>query len=494
MDILCARIRYIIPFMFHSEATYDKLVEEIAGQSEWNLQKMHEQKVEQDLYDMILNCFEMDGKQNNVGCSFEYCMQEENILEVNYTRFDRDFVVAVTQMGLYLFRTGVGFLWYEIKVPEDAAADEMILFQNEFKELSYERFVTRRTEDERYTFEKNGDTKTGVLMGHLISRLLERLPFTVTYFAEREDCLEEGKSIPDKAVLFNYIVMEGENEEQWWDYIYRITNGYNKRYMRKPDFADDIMEPFEHSYCYATSQGCGYYAVPDEGNHHFYTETLKKRVMFEYFLLEILSLYQFYSILKFTKNMENELSAERDKYLADSEEILSTLKNLSADINIFLVKSVYSSVSHISHQNDFYEYLLGRLRIRQNIEGLTIGLDSLQRLQEAREKERVQRIENLENEERELSDDRLNIGLGLISILALISAVADGYGAADVLVSLFHLPESMKAVISVILLILVAIIAVVAITSILPSINRTRRKRKQWKQNWKDKQKILRKL
>ena len=75
-------------------------------------------------------------------------------------------------------------------------------------------------------------------------------------------------------------------------------------------------------------------------------------------------------------------------------------------------------MSHISHQNDFYEYLLRRLRIRENIEGLTIGLESLEKLQEARERERIQRIESLENEEQELSDDRLNIGLGLISILA----------------------------------------------------------------------------
>ena len=159
----------------------------------------------------------------------------------------------------------------------------------------------------------------------------------------------------------------------------------------------------------------------------------------------------------------------------------------SAEINIFLVKSVYSSVSHISHQNDFYEYLLRRLRIRENIEGLTIGLESLEKLQEARERERIQRIESLENEEQELSDDRLNIGLGLISNLALVSAIADGYGAADALVKLFHLPECMRVWISVILLILVVIIAVIAISSIVPSIKRSRRKRKRWKERWKNK-------
>lgn len=73
-------------------------------------------------------------------------------------------------------------------------------------------------------------------MGHWINQLLAQFPFTVTYYAERGDCLEKGKCIPDKAILFNYVVMAGEDKEQWWDYIYRITNGYNKKYMRKSDF------------------------------------------------------------------------------------------------------------------------------------------------------------------------------------------------------------------------------------------------------------------
>lgn len=487
VNILCARNRYIVPFMFCSETSYDKLVEEIAKNPLWNIQKMHEQKVEQDLYRMIVDCFEMDEKQNNIGCSLHYCMPGNNILEINYTKFKIDFVVSITDLGLYLFRSGVGFLWYEISLPQGAAADEIMLFQNEFKELSYERFVSKRRENDRYTFEWNEDRDTGILMGHWINQLLAQFPFTVTYYAERGDCLEKGKCIPDKAILFNYVVMAGEDKEQWWDYIYRITNGYNKKYMRKSDFSNDILEPFEHAYCYATSQGCGYYAILNEQNHNFYMRTFRKKVMVDYFLLEILALYQYYSILKFTKNMEGELSAEREKYQLESEDILSVLKNLSAEINIFLVKSVYSSVSHISHQNDFYEYLLRRLRIRENIEGLTIGLESLEKLQEARERERIQRIESLENEEQELSDDRLNIGLGLISILALVSAIADGYGAADALVKLFHLPECMRVWISVILLILVVIIAVIAISSIVPSIKRSRRKRKRWKERWKNK-------
>lgn len=187
VNILCARNRYIVPFMFCSETSYDKLVEEIAKNPLWNIQKMHEQEAEQDLYHMIADCFEMDEKQNNIGCSLHYCMPGNNILEINYTKFKKDFVVSITDLGLYLFRSGVGFLWYEISLPQGAAADEIMLFQNEFKELSYERFVSKRRENDRYTFEWNEDRDTGILMGHWINQLLAQFPFTVTYYAERRD-------------------------------------------------------------------------------------------------------------------------------------------------------------------------------------------------------------------------------------------------------------------------------------------------------------------
>lgn len=150
VNILCERIRYIVPFMFCSETSYDKLVEEIAKNPLWKIQKMHEQEAEQDLYQMIADCFEMDEKQNNIGCSLHYCMPGNNILEINYTKFKKDFVVSITDLGLYLFRSGVGFLWYEISLPQGATADEIMLFQNEFKELSYERFVSKRRETSVY--------------------------------------------------------------------------------------------------------------------------------------------------------------------------------------------------------------------------------------------------------------------------------------------------------------------------------------------------------
>lgn len=485
-EILCTRNRYIIPFLFRPEgdADYDSLIGRITDTGAWRLWDMHAGGVEQDLYDIILDGFVMDERKNNIGCAFFWCGGREeqgSILSLNYTRFDRDFIVRITQMGLYLFRSGVGFVWYEARMPKDATAAELVLFQNEFKELAYERFVSLKNRSGRYTFELARDAASGILMGDWLERKLAELPFTYTFFAKRTNPLDAGRYIPDKALLFVYTAFGEAGQEKLMDYIYRLTNGYNERYRRKAEFSSEPIELFRNAYCYATMGGCGYYVVPGEENRNFYLRTFRKKIMPDYFTLYILALYQSYTLLKFTGQIQSVLSAESGWYLENSEESVGILKQVATQINVFLVKSVYSSVSHISHQNDYYEYVIRRLKVRENIDGLTIGLESLQKLQEDRAKERIEAIEDRENREREVSDDRLNIGLGLISILALISAVADGDSAAEVLVSRLNLPGYAKTVFETVFLAIVALIAVVAVTSIWPSILRARKKRREWK-------------
>lgn len=485
-DILCTRNRYIIPFLFWpmEGMDYESLIGRITDTGAWRIWNMYAEGVEQDLYDIIRDCFVMDERKNNIGCALAWCGAREDqrdILALNYTRFDRDFIVRITQMGMYLFRSGVGFIWYEAGLPADATSAELTLFQNEFKELAYERFVSLKNRSGRYTFELARDAAQGVLMGDWLDRKLAKLPFTYSFFANRKNPLAPQRQIPDKALLFVYAVFDRADREKLMDDIYHLTNGYNERYQKKAEFSSEPMELFRYAYCYVTMGGCGYYVVPGEENRNFYLRTLKKKIMLDHFTLYILALYQSYTLLKFTGQIQSVLSAESAWYLENSEESVGILKQIATQINVFLVKSVYSSVSHISHQNDYYEYVIRKLKVRENIDGLTIGLESLQKLQEDRAKERIEAIEERENQEREVSDDRLNIGLGLLSILALISAVADGDSAAEVLVRWLKLPEYAKTALGMVFLALIAVIAVVAVTSIWPSILRAGKKRREWK-------------
>ena len=54
-NILCSRIRYIVPFMFKSNETYDDIIEKIRNFKRWQIQNMKDSATEQDLYQTILD-------------------------------------------------------------------------------------------------------------------------------------------------------------------------------------------------------------------------------------------------------------------------------------------------------------------------------------------------------------------------------------------------------------------------------------------------------
>ena len=62
--------------------------------------------------------------------------------------------------------------------------------------------------------------------------------------------------------------------------------------------------------------------------------------MLDHFTLYILALYQSYTLLKFTGQIQSVLSAESAWYLENSEESVGILKQIATQINVFLVKSV----------------------------------------------------------------------------------------------------------------------------------------------------------
>lgn len=487
--LLTSRTRYIVPFMFEPREGFEEVIDNISAMGNWIVSDNKTENFEHDTYRLIRDGFIMQDNNSNIGCSLEYLTGDDYpIKKINYTRFENKFIVDISQMGMFLFRTGVGFLWYEADFPEETSVDKAVLFENEFKELSYERFVNQKYNNHVIFEDLTSPQKEGILMGHWINEeILNKLPIKVTYFAERRDYYNKNILIPDKALIFNYIVHkkgeEGENE-----LLYQLTNGYNSKYKCKADIKKEFYEPFSNASCYVTQGGCGYLAAPELDNQNFYLRTFKKKIMVDYFTLYILALYQFYTILRFTKTMQSVLSAEVNDYHRESQKNLDILQSIETEINIFLIKSIYSSVSYIDHQNRFYQYVIERLSIKDNMESLTVGLESLRKLQEAQEIDRITKIEKLENEEREMFDDRFTIGLGLLSILALISAVGDGMAVADALSGIFNLSEDPKHIIEILFFILIIFVAVIAIGTMIPSIKRYRKKRKalKYKENIKN--------
>ncbi len=480
VKILHTHTSYIVPFMFEVQGkeSFGKLVKKTQSNPDWYIYNPHDSKEESDLYSVILDGFVMnDVKKNNIGCIFDYKPENVNDISFYYTKLERDFLVSIDKVKIFLFRTGVGFFWYEAKLPKEITVNELIAFQNEFKELSYERFLLKDKRRERYIFEINHEKKEGLLMGDWINNILSSLSFKYRYFAERKNPLDNKEMIADKALLYNYVVFD-ELSDSFWEDTYRIANGYNRNYMIRHNVESKYIEFFQHAYCYASMGGTGYYVVPVKENKGFYMGTFSEKIKNDYFLLNIFVLYQSYTLLKITEKMGSELSAISEDYLEESEEILEELQKIETEINVFLMKGVYSLVSHIGHHNEYYEYLIRKFRIKKNIEGLTIGLESVQKLQQARKEERMEMLERQENMDREKLNDRLNVGLGLLSVLAILSALADGFSVIDVVMEWWGIAESRTGTIRSIILVLVIGLGMYVVKLLVQSISRLRKSRK----------------
>ena len=108
------------------------------------------------------------------------------------------------------------------------------------------------------------------------------------------------------------------------------------------------------------------------------------------------------------------LPANANQYKKFSGVIKKTLVDITTEINVFLAKSVYSSVSYVQQQNDYYNYVANQLRIEDCIDSVKQGLVALEDLETM-----------LYEEEKQEKDKRLQRMLAFISIMSFIPVMQD---------------------------------------------------------------------
>ena len=219
------------------------------------------------------------------------------------------------------------------------------------------------------------------------------------------------KSAPDKAILFSYVLLNGNLDPEFLDaYAWRLANGFNSKYRYSAATSQTIFAPFENVRICATKGGACYVAYPTEKTRGFF-ESQKGKIVSDYYPLFIKALYQSYALHANAEKVQKHVSFERDSDIDPG---------LFEDINRFLVKTTASSVSFIQHQSDFYNYLKKQLRIDEDTASL---VEYFTRLKEEIDRKR----EEYEDKEQRESDGTRDWALALISFMAVFSALTDCY-------------------------------------------------------------------
>jgi hypothetical protein len=263
-----------------------------------------------------------------------------------------------------------------------------------------------------------------------VQELLGALEIGVRYFAERksawnsilkksgcaaDDGQKETRMAPDKAILFSYYALRASGEDDPRErgaLAYELTNGYNDRYCCSDETLAAMKHPFGNVIFYATQEGAAYLAWIDEKSRQVFGSTIYTKVKNDYFTLYLKVLYQSFSLLIYAQKIQAEISVNQGKKSGSS--LSESMTGLLEEINLFLAKSMATSVSHIHHQSEFYVYLKQQLRIHEDVKSVTAGLDALDTLQK----------EQNEQRERE-SDNQISAIMGLFALLGISSALLD---------------------------------------------------------------------
>ncbi len=420
--------KYIVPFSFGS-LEYNKLHEKCDS---WVIEDRN--TLESDIYEYVQQSFiateNISGADpaRKIACIYKY----------NGVYLPDNFKLKYINAGVYryfymrevhvaLFQTGIGLLWF---VPEISGKceelSELIDFTYNLKELARNEksnCIFRESieevregddipEDKLLPDGKRYKKDLHFFVGEWIDNIVKTIRVDITYYPSRVRTIKgEKKVLPDKAVLFHCGTVE--LEENIDNGIIYLSRGYKSSYRLNSNLQTEIFQPFENVKCYTSSEGCGYYAIVNRDDHEFFMDLNKVRN--DYFSLYLLALYQSYTLLRYSELIAKELSAKYDDYNNYSKELEENLDEITTGLNVFLAKSVYSSVSHVQQQNEFFNYISGRLLIKENISSVSAGIEALNNIES-----------NLYEEEMQKRNHFLEGCLTIVSLLAVLSAFNDG--------------------------------------------------------------------
>lgn len=416
-------LRYVIPFSF--ERGYENLYNNLTVTNQWNMieKQTNSGHVFSHLYQSVYGSC----SPNSMGSTWEY-LHKPRAPELRYTS-DKNTSPThwrITQTKLHIFPTNIGLLWYELtpfnkKQPEQDL-DTLTIMQNRFKECShthlhFEQKRPRHSKEEETVF----DPFDAAIWLHDILAPLGQ----VRYF--NGSCMKNDRQCPSKALIFNYMLLHSDesiSDRQLQKAAFRLTNGYTLKYLPSEEALQSGLHPFEDVYMYASRSGCGYYAILNESNQAFFAGNFNENIRTEYFFLYTLALYQSYSLMNFSRKSAEDYPSNPGSYNTAGE-IGVQLDQFLAELNTFLMKGMYTSVSTVQHQNDFYNYVKKRLMIQEDVESIRFGTEALVEMQHMRHERNEARQREKEAEIQNRQDRLQNMTLAVLSLFPLFTVFRD---------------------------------------------------------------------
>lgn len=391
---------------------------------------------EMDLYSYLPRVFQESDEENanneaKLGASYTFSTNGL-IFKLDYLHGMERIPVFCNDLGIVIYKNGLGFIWYEIGTKNSIDVTTYIDLQHDIKELA--RPNNTKFVKKYYDEQDKKAVSIPFCMGVWISRVFNTQDLGISFLAERK--IEDGEKsvcVPDKALLFQYLFLEKTCADDRKDILFHVSNGFNASYNTPESIELNTYKPFANSEFYISNAGMCCLVTNEDSNENFFTHQFKDRYVRDYFFIYILLLYQSYSCVHFSRLL-TELPADEKTFRRDLQYV-DKLDVLSNRVNLFLVKSVFDSVSNMHHQNGVYRYGKDALSIEADIRSLTVGLDALRAVEFERKNQEEQLVqkekEKQEAEDKEKREQKIDRALTLFGLLVVISALLDGLNLVD---------------------------------------------------------------
>ena len=417
---------HVVPFRYNQ--SYSEFVNNMKNRgyetSEWN------EDVENDLYDYIQE--ELNDDDNSLGT----VLFKENSFNafIAFNPNGEKIDLSVRGAKLFVYKNNLAFFVYCIESNQIRISDCLMEFQNRYKEFSYPQAAL--------LIEKDSKKKVcaPIYLGAWIAKEFDNIP--ITYLPSRNNpyqTLQSGfdlympknwklefddngnniKVIPDKAICFSYAKFKNNHKyklEQIEDFAYHIAKGYSSKYKFSKDGSYEMSYPFHNTVWCAANEGYTYVVYNTEDNLKFYTQTLPSRLKEVYLYLFIRSLFERYSILKYSHTVASKFPYNIKEY--NNIKTQNEISSLQKDVNVFKTKVMTKEVSTISHVNGYYSLLNKSFHNDDNSISLIKNLKSLNDIQ------------------KQADSDRLNYFLAVIATIELLFATPQLFSLIKLVFSL----------------------------------------------------------
>lgn len=356
-------LRFTIPFHLSDNQVDKKKIFPILEKVGWKQE--HIIHGENDLYEYITDLMN-DNSENDVASAWTLSEEKYNkkfVTKINNQNINWE----LNHVGLVLFSTGVGILWYEIKIIDNLTEiSQMMDYIYILKELS------RGKGEKNYIPVSEGDEKNGLKKISFFTDILYGFISGLeidSYFANR---FHEQEIRPDRAIVFSWVYeISEEKGSEDLDKAFHLGRAYKSSYDMSSRISEsDFYIPFEDSVWYACLEGCANCTFPNR-EKIFYNKNYQGRLN-TYFYLYILCLGQYYSLLGLAQEVSL-LPADESKYSLKDDR----LEVLLDKIHVFILKNNYTQVGHLTQHNEFYEYVQKRLGINRMQQELEVKLQTL---------------------------------------------------------------------------------------------------------------------